>query len=48
LKYDVNVGIALCRTHHDWIPLHRVEAVALGLLLEETYEAAMKRKRKIE
>jgi len=47
LKYDVSIGIALCRTHHDWIPLHRSEAVKMGLLLEETYEIAQKRKREI-
>lgn len=45
LKYDVAVGIALCRTHHDWIPLHRAEAIEMGLLWTETYEAAQKRKR---
>lgn len=44
LKYDISIGIALCRTHHDWIPLHRAEAIAMGLLLEETYEKAMKNK----
>lgn len=43
LKYVVSNGISLCRTHHDWIPLHRQEAIAMGLLSEETYEAARKR-----
>lgn len=42
LRYKVNNGIALCRTHHDWLPLHRSEAIALGLLSEETYERAAK------
>lgn len=42
LKYDPANGIALCRTHHNWLPLHRAEAVRLGLLSEETYEAAAK------
>lgn len=45
LRFDVNNGIALCRTHHDWIPLHRKEAIRLGLLSEATYEAAQKAKR---
>lgn len=45
LKHDASIGIALCRTHHDWIPLHRAEAIAMGLLMEETYELAMKTNR---
>lgn len=44
LKYDVTNGIALCRAHHDWIPLHRKEAIRLGLLSDQTYELAQKRK----
>lgn len=36
---------AICRTHHDWIPLHRAKAVEMGLLNPETYEAAIKQKK---
>jgi predicted restriction endonuclease len=43
LKYVVSNGKALCRTHHDWVPLHRQEAIAMGLLSEESYEAARKK-----
>lgn len=42
LKYDVTNGIALCRAHHDWIPLNRKEAIRIGLLSTATYEAANK------
>lgn len=42
LKYDVSNGITLCRRHHDWLPLHRREAVSMGLISEETYEKAAK------
>jgi hypothetical protein len=42
LKYDVANGIALCRTHHRWLPLNRAEAIRIGLLSDKTYEAAMK------
>jgi hypothetical protein len=42
LKYDVANGIALCRSHHYWLPLNRAIAVKLGLLSDATYEAAMK------
>lgn len=42
LKYDVSNGVTLCRTHHDWLPLHRQEAIQMGLLSDITYEAAMK------
>jgi hypothetical protein len=45
LKHNVDVGLALCRQHHNWVPLHRAEAIAMGLLLDETYEAAQKRAR---
>lgn len=44
LKYDVDNGIALCRWHHDWVPMHRADAIKLGLLSDETYEAAQKAK----
>jgi hypothetical protein len=42
LRLVIANGIALCRTHHNWLPLHRAEAVSMGLLSDETYEAAMK------
>lgn len=44
LRYVVANGKALCRTHHDWLPLHRAEAIAMGLLSDETYEKAQKEK----
>lgn len=40
LKYSVRNGLALCRTHHDWLPSHRQLAIAMGLLSDETYEKA--------
>lgn len=42
LKNVVSNGTCLCRTHHDWVPLHRAQAIALGLLSERTYELAQK------
>ena len=45
LKLSANNCKAICRTHHDWIPLHREESIKMGLLNPETYEAAQKRKR---
>lgn len=42
LRYVVQNGIALCRTHHNWLPLHRAEAIRMGLLSDETYEKARK------
>lgn len=45
LKFELTNLITLCRTHHDWIPLHRQEAIQMGLLSEVTYEAAMKARR---
>lgn len=42
LKLEPSNLITICRTHHDWIPLHRQEAIQIGLLSEETYEMAMK------
>lgn len=42
LKYVVANGIALCRTHHDWVGDHPIEAEAMGLLSSETYEKARK------
>ena len=44
LKYVVSNGIALCRTHHEWLPLNRAIAVKIGLLSDATYEKAMKDK----
>ncbi len=43
LKYDVDNGICLCRTHHDWVHDHPAEAEKLGLLSSETYELAARR-----
>lgn len=42
LKYSIENGLALCRTHHDWIPLNRAAAIALGILSDETYEKAQR------
>lgn len=42
LKFELTNLVTMCRTHHDWIPLHRQEATQMGLLSGETYEAAMK------
>ncbi len=42
LKYDVDNGICLCRTHHDWVHAHPFEAEELGLLSTESYELAAK------
>ncbi len=42
LKYDVNNGICLCRTHHDWVHANPFEAEKLGLLSTESYELAMR------
>lgn len=42
LRYSPENGIALCRTHHDWIPLNREAAIAMNLLSTETYEASHK------
>lgn len=42
LKYELSNAIALCRTHHDWLPLNRAEAIKMGLLGDETYEKAAK------
>lgn len=44
LKMSAENCKAICRTHHDWIPLHRAKALEMGLLNPETYEAAQKRK----
>jgi hypothetical protein len=40
LKYSTANGVALCRQHHDWLPLNREAAIAMGLLSNETYEIA--------
>jgi hypothetical protein len=42
LKLSAENCKAICRTHHDWIPLHRAKAIEMGLLNPETYEKAMK------
>jgi len=44
LKYVVENGICLCRTHHDWVHDNPIEAAQIGLLSEETYELAQKTK----
>ncbi len=43
-KYDVDNGICLCRTHHDWCHANPVEAEKLGLLSSESYELAARAK----
>lgn len=45
LKFELSNLITICRTHHDWIPLHRREAIQMKLLSTETYEFAMKARR---
>lgn len=45
LKLSAENCKAICRTHHDWIPLNRARAIEVGLLNPETYEAAIKQKR---
>lgn len=47
MKFDVSNGVTLCRRHHNWVGQvgNRDEAVAMGLLSLETYEAAMKPRR---
>jgi hypothetical protein len=42
LKYELSNGIALCRTHHNWIGDHPINAASIGLNSFESYEAAMK------
>jgi hypothetical protein len=44
LKYDVDNGLALCRTHHEMLPSMRARAIAMGLYRDESYEIAQKRK----
>lgn len=41
LKYELSNGIVLCRHHHNYTHgSGKPEAVALGFLIEETYELA--------
>lgn len=40
LKFVVENGIALCRSHHAEVHAHPIESVAMGLLSDETYEKA--------
>ena len=49
LRFDVSNGITLCRPHHSWVGQvgNRDEAVAMGLLNLETYEAAQKKRREL-
>lgn len=42
LKYDPANGQTLCRTHHEWVGDHPIEAEQMGLINSETYEAARK------
>jgi len=44
LKYVIENGICLCSEHHDWVHDHPVQATAMGLLSDESYELAHKRK----
>jgi 5-methylcytosine-specific restriction endonuclease McrA len=44
LKLVTSNGICLCRKHHSWTDTHHDEAVSLGLLSVESYEAAQKSK----
>lgn len=46
LRYSVDTGIALCRTHHQWIDTHHDQAVAMNLLDLESYELAAKNRAK--
>lgn len=39
LRYVLENGIALCASHHAWLPLHRKEAMEMKLLSDETYES---------
>lgn len=41
-KYDVDNGLCLCRTHHDWAHDNPIHAESFGLLSSATYEIAMK------
>ena len=47
LIFTVANGIALCRQHHSWCHLNSIEATAMGLLSDETYEAANKQQHSI-
>lgn len=42
LKYDIDNGITLTPEAHQWVHDHPIEATALHLLSDETYEAAQK------
>jgi len=42
LKFVQTNGTCLCREHHTWVHAHETEAVRMGLLSTETYEAARK------
>lgn len=45
LKFKTENGVCLDRQHHNWVHSNRDEAVAMGLLNLETYEAAQKARR---
>lgn len=43
LKHEVSNGACLCGSCHAWVHHHPIEATALGLLSDETYELVRKR-----
>lgn len=45
LKFEPSNAICLCRKHHAWTDVNHDEAVSMGLLSTETYEAAQKQRR---
>lgn len=45
LKFNVDNGVTLDRTHHNWVHANKDEAVAMGLLDLTTYELAKKQER---
>lgn len=44
LKYDIDNGITLTPEAHQWVHDHPIEATALKLLSDETYELAQKQR----
>lgn len=38
LVYELSNGVTLCFIHHQWCHDHPIEATALGLLSDESYE----------
>ena len=39
LKFETSNAVCLCRLHHSWLDLNHDEAVSMGLLSTEAYEA---------